>query len=315
MTSVSIPPEIKSAPMDDVMLAMDVVDTLRHSSRLIEKELDAAGQDQRLLKRLRDIYSNQGIDVPDYILKEGVQALREDRFRYEPTPSDFKRKLAEIYVSRAKWGRLVLAICGALAISLLSYYALWVYPKYAQQNAVQIELSQTLPSYFESAFKRVEIIANDQSIIEQAEEIKDRGLKATLYKDVTLARAQQEKMRQILNTLEQAYVLKVVGNPNESSGVWRVPDNNSDARNYYLIVQPFDKNGNVIPLTIINEESNKSVETKKFGVRVSESVFESIRRDKQDDGIIQNNIVATKARGDLEPVYSISVLNGRITEW
>lgn len=76
-------PATAEAPLDDLMLAMDVVDTLRHDMRIAEREL---GDDERratLKKRLKEIYSAQGIDVPDSILEDGVKALEEDRFVYK----------------------------------------------------------------------------------------------------------------------------------------------------------------------------------------------------------------------------------------
>ncbi|MGB5297749.1 MAG: DUF6384 family protein, partial [Thiogranum sp.] len=69
-------------PLDDVMLAMDVVDTLRRRRRLVERELDAEGREQDLKQRLRKIYTAQGIEVPDHVLEEGVAALKEERFVY-----------------------------------------------------------------------------------------------------------------------------------------------------------------------------------------------------------------------------------------
>ena len=61
-------------PLDEVMLAMDVVDTLRHRRNLVERELSEEDRDTRLIERLREIYRNQGIDVPDSVLAAGVAA-------------------------------------------------------------------------------------------------------------------------------------------------------------------------------------------------------------------------------------------------
>jgi hypothetical protein len=59
---------------------MDVVDTLRHDQRLVERELSADASDEALIKRLREVYKGQGIEVPDRVLEEGVKALKEKRF-------------------------------------------------------------------------------------------------------------------------------------------------------------------------------------------------------------------------------------------
>ena len=94
-------------PLDDIMLAMDVVDTLRRRERLVVRELDESGREEDLKKRLRDIYAQQGIDVPDHVIEQGVAALKEDRFTYKPPQAGIVRKLAHMYVRRGRWGKWV----------------------------------------------------------------------------------------------------------------------------------------------------------------------------------------------------------------
>ena len=67
----------KAAPLDEVMMAMDVVDTLRHRQDLVTRELDGVARERQLIERLREVYRQQGIEVPDHILREGVAALAE----------------------------------------------------------------------------------------------------------------------------------------------------------------------------------------------------------------------------------------------
>jgi len=96
-----------SPPLDEVMLAMDVVDTLRRRQRLVQRELDAEGREQDLRQRLRKIYAAQGIEVPDHVLDEGVAALKEERFVYKPPAQSLGTRLARVYVSRGRWGKWV----------------------------------------------------------------------------------------------------------------------------------------------------------------------------------------------------------------
>src|SRR5690242_1093048 len=84
--------------LDDVLLAMDVVDTLRHRERLVDQELNAEAREEQLIARLKEIYGAQGIEVPDKILKDGVKALDEQRFVYKPPDNSFPVKLATLYV-------------------------------------------------------------------------------------------------------------------------------------------------------------------------------------------------------------------------
>ncbi len=77
----------EQAPLDELMLAMDVVDTLRHKELMLAREVEADDREQRLLARLREIYTGQGIEVSDDVLKQGVAALQEERFSLQgPQP-------------------------------------------------------------------------------------------------------------------------------------------------------------------------------------------------------------------------------------
>jgi hypothetical protein len=53
----------------------------------------------------------------------------------------------------------------------------------------------------------------------------------------------------------------------------------------------------------------------KFGVRVPESVYEEVRRDKTDDGIVRKNILGIKQRGKLAVDYQMAHEDGFITRW
>ena len=77
---MNVRPDDAKTPLDEVMLAMDVVDTLRHRQDLVARELGGKNRQKRMIEKLRTIYKDQGIEVPERILKEGVAALEENRF-------------------------------------------------------------------------------------------------------------------------------------------------------------------------------------------------------------------------------------------
>jgi hypothetical protein len=115
------PQAVNPQPLDELMLAMDVVDTLRHNQRLVDREIHDEGREQALMQRLREIYTSQGIAVPDHILVEGVAALREQRFVYQPPAPSLAVRLAHLYVNRGRWGKPVLLGIGLLAAALVVY--------------------------------------------------------------------------------------------------------------------------------------------------------------------------------------------------
>lgn len=127
------------APLDEVMMAMDVVDTLRHQKLLVDRELNSDEREQRLIERLRKLYASQGIEVPDSILAEGVKALDEDRFTYQPRAHGIQTALARIYIDRGRWARRI----GLLMLAVLLGWGAWVLLVTLPENRrIESEVSQ-----------------------------------------------------------------------------------------------------------------------------------------------------------------------------
>jgi len=126
----------EKASLDELMLAMDVVDTLRHKELVLERELTAEDRDAKLLAHLREIYTSQGVEVTDEILQRGVDALREERFVYTQTAPSFSRTLAHAYVARGRWGKPVGFLVVALAVVGVAYQVLVRGPELRQATEV-----------------------------------------------------------------------------------------------------------------------------------------------------------------------------------
>ena len=97
--------------------------------------------------------------------------------------------------------------------------------------------------------------------------------------------------------------------------MWRIPERNPDAQNYYIIVEAIGADGTVLTQEISSEEDGSTRRVDAWGVRVDKRVFNRIAADKQDDGIIQNNRIGEKRRGYLEDEYSVETSGGTITHW
>src|SRR5262245_44507641 len=148
-------PEAAPASLDDVMLAMDVVDTLRHRERLVDRELHEDEREDQLIERLRALYKSQGIEVPDSVLAEGVKALKESRFVYTPPKPSFARRMATLWVNRATYGKWIGAALAALVVVIGAYHFAVVRPRQQAAEAARIELAETLPRQLAAAHQAV----------------------------------------------------------------------------------------------------------------------------------------------------------------
>ena len=302
--------KVKATKLEDLMVAMDVVDTLRHDQAVVARELDTDGRRERLLVRLRDMYKAQGIEVPDHVLQEGIRALEDERFKYTPVAESWRTRLARIWVSRRRWSKPI-GFLGVLGSLFSGYY-------FVSDVLPEQQLRSELPDRIVVATNAVIALAKDPSVVEQATERKN-------YADSLLASGQYEQaqtvakeLEEVQKTLGQFYTIRVVAKPNEPSGVWRIPPNQQlgqDARNYYLIVEAVDDRQQVVELHVLNEEDNTSKRVTQWGLRVSQDTFFAVAADKQDDGVIQANKVGIKERGYLKPQFSIPTPGGTITQW
>ena len=297
----------KSRPLDDVMLAMDVVDTLRHQQLLVERELNTDDRDKKMIERLRAIYASQGIEVPDHVLQEGVVALKEDRFVYDRPGSGFQSWLARVYVMRERWGKPLLLVVGVLAIVWFAY-------SYFVSGPAERE-KELLPARLQSQYQLLEQQAKGPVAKERSKTLLERGNSALQKNDTDAVLGVLDQMEDLQSEIDLQYELRIVSRPGEKSGVWRIPDANIDARNFYIIVEAVTPEGRVLELPIVNEEGGRTYQAKKWGLRVSKEEFERISSDKMDDGIIQDNRFGMKRKGYLEPEYSKPTTGNAITSW
>jgi hypothetical protein len=472
--------------LDRVMLAMDVVDTLRHQHQLVEAELDEDRRQQEFVERVQAIYRSQGIDVDEAMIRDGVQALRENRFVYTPPERTLSVRLAEVYVERGKWARRAAAV---LACALLLWAAFAVplhyqrrglidgfasrafrlavtaesrtrtadellirwerahaadnsvavarlltdaasaiaraqdradtvyqeltplpeaeaYPEarkawddrlaaygealdsagadlgtarslltsvdhlrslqtradVAMQRLAGVQLSATEQAGVDERQRnlRAAIDNGDDAAGERAFELLDKRIdfllatrqrqadtraqfaslstalagvdveadaatelaqlrttveQAMAADDWERAGQQVGLLRALVAQLDQSYELRIVSRPNDRSGIWRYEGNDRSRRSYYIVVEAIGGNGKVLSLPITSEEDQTTRTVQRFAVRVPERVYEQVKADKLDNGLIDDVVFGSKRRGAREPKFRFPVAGGYITEW
>ena len=419
--------EPKKIELSEVMIAMDVVDTLRHQRSLVERELHSDDREAELIEKLRKIYAGQGLEVSDEVIAEGVKAMREERFTYNPPTGGLSTTLARIYVNRGRWAKRALFLLIAVAVAWAGYRYLYLMPaergrsrlvkelksQVAGQkerivtlteriNGLTGELEEALqsvpasvlpparrlsdgarqslasaarelgaaeklgpaagidPNNLETNATKIQRrLAEQKGIIDRAqndlegaqaaigsirslgtdfkdlESLRVEALKAVREKgvaqkidalynnalsavksgDLETAKTARDALQYTRDMLEKEYTLQIVSRPGTPSGVWRYPVDSRTARNYYLIVEAVLPSGQRLKLPITSEEDGKVRTVSEWGLRVEPQVFERVREDKQQDGIVNHKTVGFKQRGYLTPNYTVATTGDTITEW
>ena len=71
-------------------------------------------------------------------------------------------------------------------------------------------------------------------------------------------RRRSTRLTALRDLLRQEYTLRVVNREGVQSGFWTFPEINTDATNYYIIVEALDADGKALTLPILNEENGQT---------------------------------------------------------
>lgn len=454
--------------MDDAMMLMDVVETLRREEADLKEVLDKPTQDAQTIARVAALYASQGMPVDKALIEAGMRGLREKQFEFVAPRRTLFTQLAEAYVRRKVWGPVLMVRGGiTLAVALTgmmllvsiqalrysswsnaadatvatettlrqSYQALganlnslpeapravalagvdarrqWqdagqslaalpslpadkdaledVYDNSRTQAWAMVQARQAalvraeeLVKKGQAAISNVRGLAEafkDQAIFDQpvpahltnlrtlqkaaflkaAEDANAQGMRAAVdtlraglrldgQREALVAQASTlptaaqavvlPKLSESLSALSvgntvaatallagvqsqvdgiaRSYELRVVNEPNEKTAVWRYYEDNKSGRSYYVIVDAVDATGKSVSLPVRSVEDGKTTTTSRFGVRITEAAFEDLKRDKLDNGIIDDNpVVGKKAAGEVDATYAIDFQDGFITSW
>ncbi|MTH96901.1 DUF6384 family protein [Roseibium sp. RKSG952] len=303
------------APLDDMMMAMDVVDTLRHDEELVERELNSGERDARMIERLRQVYAAQGIEVPDRILQEGVESLKQDRFTYTAPKKGLPLLLAYAYVTRMVWSKWL----GAAVVIVILATSAWefgvVQPRERAAIALKQELDQTIPAEIAGLKIQIADLTAEPDALSAADRIAEAGLTAAGNGNAEAARRSVSDLQALESDLAASYEVRIVSRPGTPTGVTRIPEVNPNAQNYYLVVEAVGPDGKVIPRRIVSEENSRGREVTIWGQRVPKATYDEVRADKLEDGIVQDMVIGKKERGKLAIDWSMPVEQGAITQW
>jgi hypothetical protein len=294
--------------LDDVMLAMDVVDTLRHRTRIVDMELNESAREEQLVARLKEIYGAQGIEVPDRILKDGVKALAEQRFVYKPPADTFSVKLAKAYVNRKRWLPQSITAVGLLAAIAVGFQLLVFGPMNAEW--------QNMPNTISAELAEGQALATDPVVDAQLASLAAEGQRAIADGNRDAARTQLKTMQAMNDQLAQEYDIRVVARPNEDTGFYRQSEDQPNALNHYVVVEAIAPGGRVLSVPISDAQTQETKNVTKWAQRVAKETADRLRAEKAAGaGIIVNDILGRKVRGELEPQFNEPVPGGAITEW
>lgn len=311
---MTMPEAALAAPFDEQLLVADVVDTLRRGGGGLPGAAAARSDDPALFGRLRELYGEVGLEVPDRLLAEGIAAHATGRFDHVPLRGP-RTIPAHLYVRRRSWAPAGLGLAAVLAIGLAGYFLAYRPYRAAQRALAQQELQQGLPGEMDALYRQIFNETKVQSAATEAAELRDRGKAAATRADRAAAEQAIAGLRALRDRLGQAYTLQIVDRNDVRPAFWTFPQNNTEATNYYLVVEAVDADGRALELPITSEQTGLTETVSRWGLRVPQAVYDVVMADKQDDGIIEHSFVGIKQDGFLDVDYAVPVIGGTVTQW
>ena len=211
--------------------------------------------------------------------------------------------------------RLGIALAGLIVV-LGGYHFLVSRPAQQAQEQARIEVTETLPKQLRQAHADVVAVAADDAAKQKAAALLADGERAIRAGDRAAMSKIGAELSALRDEVTREYTLTIVSRSGESTGVWRRPPAGSQARNYYLIVEPIAADGRKLSHSGAQRGDGRRRDRRPSSAcGCREATFEAVAQDKRDDGIVQRSRFGVKRRGKLAIDYLMPFEGGFITKW
>lgn len=200
---------VQKVKIDDLMIAMDAVDTLRHETSLLEAELFSDERKTSLKVRLRQYYAEQGIEVTDEILEKAVEDMDKNRFVHTPLKAGLASTLAHMWVDRARLGKraaiAAVAVIGIGFVGNVAYDQIVVKPRERAVAELRLDLEQRLPAAIKEGHIKATAAAkkySDEAALAVADNIRDKANALLESKKVAEVRTEISRLNEMASNIE-----------------------------------------------------------------------------------------------------------------
>lgn len=144
-----------SPSFNDLIVASDIVDTIRNDERLIDHELGSEDRQKALKTRLKDMYKAQGMEVSDAVIDEAVRRKDAERFVFKPMETGFSRFVWTSYVRRNKYALTLSVATGIVVLGVFGFrvaqYEFVEKPKIEAARQLELQFTEVLPNALKAA--------------------------------------------------------------------------------------------------------------------------------------------------------------------
>jgi hypothetical protein len=305
----------------EMVRIMDVATSLRQERELVEEQLNFDQIKARLRQKLTEAAKVTGEEVTDAEVDAAIEQYYSGQHSFREPTRDFRIVLAHLWVRRRSiltWG-----VAGLAVLALITW--LFILPSGPFNPGGRAERSiAALTENIQQTADRIKALSNDPSVIPELEKLVAQTSTYAAQKDRTRLEEVNQQLSNLEERLREEYTVAVVSTSGTKSAIDRYITDESGQRvsGYYLIVEARSPDGKVLSRRIHNNESGQDDEVNVWAERVPKEVYDRLAKDKREDGILNENIFATKRVGfakeeirmngsDGQPLSRM----GQITKW
>ena len=298
-------PEKTTLAPEEILRVMDAARVIHeHQSALAKHEsLDR----EATIREIQLIYEELGDVVDQATIEKALDEYLSQRYAFTPARFGLSRSLAHLYVWRG-WiaSRLFLPAAAEVALAWTGLEVLESREQRIQEAAAARLVSlETDVGLLHAAI--LETAAEDVAL--------DRAAEFGLRAESQIVAGDEAGLAETLQSYEELHDLLVTEYRIViTGGVWRVPNDNPNARNHYLLVRALGPDDQAVSVSIRNEENDRTEQVAEWGERVPQEVYNRVAADKQDNGIIDDEEFGAKRRGFINAERRYPDI-GQITEW
>ncbi len=304
MPSPESNPPVSAQAFQEKLLTIDLIDALRREEQRLD---DALGDHQRMLVLRDDIkgyYAKAGITVPEATIDQAIKERQEQRYAFRPPAlGTLGRTIATLYVHRK------LTTVAVLLIAAIGVGTGLTVGQRAQAERAQFQSAQHCLIDAEARAGAPDARALD-ALQAEGDALQRGAEPGALQTWVVHA-------ERTCTFFTQPLELRVTTQRGEKTGVRRDFRGAAGRQvsGYYIIADVVSPSGTPALALVTDVEHNAVHDAGRVGVRTSDSQYEALKRDKQDDGLISERVIGTKPANSLQWQLADAYASDFIVEW
>gem|GEM_PF-785066 len=320
---VSIPaPPIPDAnlSLNEMLQIMDVARAIQEEQLTVEQQFQIEETRAKIRERLIASAKVAGDNVTNAEVDTAIQLYFDNLHLYRDPHWGFSRLCAQLYVWRVRVVT-VLALSTAIAVGVWLAFFNAAMP-WSQVSRATLAIRQAEQNA-RGVLEQLNVTAKDAAAHQAVDELTKEFHAVEASENIAAIQQSQQRMSELLATLDDSYTLQIVIGAGRDSAVTRQWNKGAPgALSYYVIVERRARDGRIVPQTVQDAETGVSKSVSQWGEQVPKEVYDRLKADKTADGVLNETRFGAKARGSLSESVLLPGTDGqplsrgmRITQW